>query len=89
MHAERAEHTSKRERKGCCDDETEYLRSDEDQITHSVEWQLKKPIPTQLVGGWLSPNEWHTSDRQTLHYLNYKPPLIVYNLPVRLQTFLF
>jgi hypothetical protein len=89
MHADMAEHSGIREHKGCCDDETEYLKADEDQIVSSFAWQLKRPIPVRIDRTWPEPPEWPSSDRQTLHYLNYKPPLIVCDLPVALQTFLF
>lgn len=87
-HAEMADHTGQMEKRGCCDDETEFLKADEDQIVSYFEWDLKKPVPVLIAAGWPSQMDLHPGDRQIPHYLNYKPPLIVYDLPVRLQTFL-
>lgn len=82
------EESSKNESKGCCNDETEYLKSETDQITSTPEAEVSiNPIllSVLLVALHL---ELSSLDTQSLHYLNYKPPLIVCDLPVRLQTFL-
>lgn len=74
--------------KDCCNDETEYVKVDEEQLTPTVEYNL--PLNPVLISTlFVVLNfELPAFDKQTLHYLNYKPPLIVCDLPVRLQTFL-
>ncbi|MCB0562713.1 MAG: hypothetical protein KDD09_27365, partial [Phaeodactylibacter sp.] len=74
MHAKKSEDNHK---KGCCDDETEYVKSDEDQYIQSLEIELSVPpllfadLPTTFI------LDAPSLDKQSIHYLNYKPPLIV------------
>lgn len=88
MHADMGGHSGDAERKDCCDDETEYLKAEEDQIVSTFEWELKKPVPVLLAACHPMIKAAESAERQLLHYLNYKPPLIVYDLSLRLQTFL-
>jgi hypothetical protein len=73
----------------CCKDKSEFLKNDE-QFTSKI-------TDTELLQKFLSANvlcvilhiDLPSIDKQTLHYLNYKPPLIVCDdMPVSLQTFL-
>ncbi len=84
MHA-----AAQKEQKGCCDDESHFLKHKQEQV-HS-ETELAKapaamalPAPCTAFQGSLP-----SIDKQTIQYLNYKPPLIVCDLSVSLQTFLF
>jgi hypothetical protein len=89
MHGDMAGHSDNEERKDCCDDKTEYLKAEEEQITHTLKWALKKNVFVPSSAAWLPLSS--LGSRQHRHivpYLNYKPPLIVYDLQPRLQTFL-
>ncbi len=78
----------KSDQKGCCDDETEIVKTEEDQIAPTLpEDSTIQPalLATLLVVLQLELPE---IDRQTLDYLNYKPPLLVCDYPSQLQIFL-
>lgn len=79
---------SEKERKDCCDDQTEYLKVEEDQILPSFEIDLQKIIPVITIAYLSKKSMAYIIDRLTTHYLNYKPPLIVCDLSIRFQTFL-
>ena len=75
-------------KKGCCEDESEYVKVEDEQLSSSFQFELhlnQVLIATIFVALQI---ELPSLDSQTIHYLNYKPPLIVCDLPVRLQTFL-
>lgn len=76
------------EKNDCCDDESEIIKLDEE--IEIPQFDLELPEHQQLVAVLLVTADLlsFSSDKKTLHYLNYKPPLIVRNLPVSLQTFL-
>ena len=75
------------DKKGCCDNKAEYLKLDTDQVTTVAKIDLKLPIPQ--INALFTPafDLYSILDTQTLHYLNYKPPLLIFDLPVYLQTF--
>ena len=76
------------ENSNCCDTETDLLNTDADEAEALVEFNLADYpalLAVLLVLTGLSPLE---NDSKTTHYLSYKPPLLVCDLPVRLQTFL-
>ena len=75
------------QKKGCCNDESLFLKHNQEQIQNEVE-RVKAPLPATLFA--LAPvfsSGLFSVDRQTIHYLNYKPPLITRDLPVSLQVF--
>ncbi|NRB47967.1 MAG: hypothetical protein HRU41_09875 [Saprospiraceae bacterium] len=74
--------------KGCCDDETEIIKSEEDQIasTFLQEIALSPSLSANLLV--VLQLERPQLDRQTIHYLNYKPPLLICEHPSELQIFL-
>lgn len=75
-------------KKGCCDDKAEYVKSDDEQLAQSFKIDLElNPVLVSAINVPLS-IELPSIDEHSLHYLNYKPPLIVFDIPVRLQTFL-
>jgi len=77
----------KGEDKDCCKDKTEYLKLDQDQIIPNIDLrQAVFPLIAPVVFTVLSPTVGFY--KKSLHYLNYKPPLLVCDLPVRFQTFL-
>lgn len=74
--------------KGCCDDETEIIKNDEEQIAPTLsEEMLLSPalVATLFVALQM---ELPQLDQRTLHYLNYKPPLLICDHPRELQVFL-
>ena len=81
-------HQDDKESKGCCDNETEYFKSDTDQYAPTTEVEVN--VSPVLLSALLVALQIELSsiDTQSLHYLNYKPPLLVCDLPVSLQTFL-
>ncbi len=87
MHSTEQPHGEKKS-KDCCDDETEYLKSETDQIATASQLEIDV-IPfllSVLIVAFQI--DLPSIDLQSLQYLNYKPPQIVCDLPVRLQTFL-
>ena len=82
MHA-----AAQKEQKGCCDDESHFLKHKQDQV--QSENELVKP-PASIALAAPAPvflTALPAVDKQAVHYLNYKPPLIACDLPVRLQVF--
>lgn len=72
----------------CCDTKSELLKADTEKAEITVDFSLTDyPVllAVLLVLSGVSPVE---SDSKTTHYLSYKPPLLVCDLPVRFQTFL-
>ena len=74
--------------KNCCDTETTFVKVVNEQLEVSLELDVKDYpalFATLVIIIGLVPVE---NDIKTTNYLTYKPPLLVYNLPVSLQTFL-
>lgn len=74
--------------KDCCDNEIAFVKADSEQLTASAELNFEEH--STLLLALLVSIQWEvpTLERTPTPYLNYKPPLIVCDLPVRLQTFL-
>ena len=86
MHSK--DRTDEEEEKDCCDNRTEYCKADEDQLapTFRTAFQLNTNFwPAKLNAYYL---ELVSIEARTFYYLNYKPPLIVWDLPISLQTLL-
>lgn len=76
-----------KEKKGCCDDETEYVKSDEEQLAQSFQIGLKD-FPVLLATIFVALGiELPALDSNTLHYLTYKPPIVFNDISVLLQVF--
>ncbi|MCB0586125.1 MAG: hypothetical protein KDD06_12465 [Phaeodactylibacter sp.] len=76
-----------KEKKGCCNDETEYIKSDEDKVAPSVQGHLKS-FPVLLAAVFVVLDiELPSTDSVTLRYLTYKPPAAFHDLSVLLQVF--
>lgn len=76
------------EKKDCCNDKSEFVKLDIDQeITNFELLNIKLPV---FSGTFLNADLSSLEDVETypVHYLNYKPPLIVCDFPISLQTFL-
>lgn len=72
--------------KDCCDNKTQYLKDDQEQPFQMSYLDLTPDLVAALFV--LLPIDFPETDDQTHHYLTYKPPLIVCDIPVSLQTFL-
>ncbi len=86
-------HSSKKkssceEKKDCCNSESEFIKLDIDQQITSFEFQklLTPTLATILVFSYNLDFSEHESS--PVHFKNYKPPLIVCDYSVSLQTFL-
>lgn len=86
IHAAKANDTAKK-KKDCCKDESDFLKSGHDQ--YAFESGTVDLHFMQAFCAFASPLvKLPAKNKKTVDYLNYKPPLIVCDLPVRLQTFL-
>ncbi|MEL7220741.1 MAG: hypothetical protein AAGJ93_05440 [Bacteroidota bacterium] len=88
MHAMLSGTPDDKEQKGCCDTQMDWLKTDLKQVINSTDqipsFQFEAnltPLPVAITA-----INWHES---THPFTTYKPPLLVYELPIRLQTFLF
>lgn len=72
----------------CCKNTSEYYKLDQDQQLSSFDFKAFA-TPHLIASLWIVLNlELPVIDDKSNDYLNYKPPLIVSDLPVDLQTFL-
>ncbi|HQU57580.1 MAG TPA: hypothetical protein PLU64_00250 [Saprospiraceae bacterium] len=80
--------SSGQHKKGCCDDQTEYLKNMQDQQFQPMELPvLKIPAPrTVLISSYQQ--DAASSASRCIPYLNYKPPLLACDRPVVFQAFL-
>ena len=82
-----AEQAAQQHKSGCCDTAYPFLQLDADQLAAEI---CVLPLDLQVALAVLVPSLQLLSEeeaRRNLHYLNYKPPLLVCDLPVSLQTF--
>lgn len=78
----------KKAMKGCCDTEVDFLQLDADQLAADLPSpNLELPVLLAVLQVALDIYPTTIAPRERPHYLNYKPPLLVSDLPVRLQTF--
>ena len=79
--------SGEKEKKGCCDDETEYVKASDEQVASSFQIDLQV-TPVLLAAIFVVFNiELPALDSNTLHYLTYKPPIVLNDLSVLLQVF--
>lgn len=73
--------------KNCCDDETSYFQDEAEWFAQPGSFHLVKILsPAQLIDySCPAPVVW---EKSSTHYLNYKPPLIAFDRPIRFQQFL-
>ena len=77
----------KKKKKSCCNDETEYVKSDEEQLAQPFRIDLKN-LPVLLAATFLALDfQLPATDSNTLHYLTYKPPIVLNDISVLLQVF--
>lgn len=74
--------------KNCCDDETEYVKIDQEQIHQHFE--IDTSVPPVFLAAFVETFllEHPTNDQASQNYIHYRPPIIVCDQPVVLQTFL-
>jgi hypothetical protein len=87
MHAA-SDQNGEQESKGCCDTENDFVKAENEQLAtemepHLIDYPVLLAVLAVLVG-----LEVVEEDAKTRQFLTYKPPLLVCDLPVRLQTFL-
>lgn len=76
------------EKKGCCEDESELVKPYEDLDVPQFDIELVDYQPLTAVPLVVTDLLTLGFDKKTLHYLNYKPPLIVRSLFVSIGAFL-
>ncbi|MCB9273139.1 MAG: hypothetical protein H6564_03815 [Lewinellaceae bacterium] len=82
------DHQASFKKKGCCDDRTEYFKSDEEQLAQSFGIGGIKDIQLFLPAFFVAFNiKLPAVESHTLHYLTYKPPIVLNGLIVLLQVF--
>ena len=72
----------------CCDDETEYLKADQDLINYSFEVSDTEPLVFLAAFVHSFIDDTLLDKTVPADYTRYKPPLVVYVRQVRLETFL-
>lgn len=73
--------------KGCCSDRSERVQLDvQQEVVSSVDLPSLRPAPLAQAPSIFLQAKLEADVRHP-HFLHYKPPLIVYDLPVALQTF--
>ena len=89
MHgSEKHNHDDNQKKKGCCDDKAELVKLDQEFQTESFQIQLQNdPIFLGIISLALRLTSLE-EDTSLPHFLNYKPPLLVCDFTVSLQTFL-
>jgi hypothetical protein len=75
------------EPQGCCDDTTDYVKSETDQLIQQLSLDLESQIALLNIAIFSATIQLLPITKQSVQYLNYKPPLIICDLPVELQTF--
>ena len=79
--------SGEKEKKDCCDDKTEYVKATDEQIAPSFQIDLQY-APALVAAIFVVFNiERPALDSNTLHYLSYKPPIVLNDLSVLLQVF--
>ncbi|MEZ4848219.1 MAG: hypothetical protein R3B93_06300 [Bacteroidia bacterium] len=81
-------HNNGLKKKDCCSDKLEYIKSEQELQSQVPEIEIvNNPILLGLISLVLK-IELPDESVALPHFLNYKPPLLVWNLPLSLQTFL-
>jgi len=88
MHTQGNDHEKPVEKKGCCDDETHFVKLPVEQEAQTFQVELLTDFLLTALIPPTSESLGIESDRKFSPYLNYKPPLIICDVQTRLQTFL-
>jgi len=73
--------------KNCCDDRVNYLKDDQEAMVQLPSLIANSQVAFVLLAVRILPAT--QTDRRSIQYYNYKPPLIVCDRSLVLQTFLF
>lgn len=76
------------EDKNCCNNESEYLKADQDLINYSFEVEQVKPLLFLAAYAYAFLESPSFDQEASINYTHYRPPIIVYDRQVHLQTFL-
>ena len=74
--------------KGCCDDQSELLKSDQDQWFHSLDYDQTQSLDFLACPVYIQDYSADNLAQVNPHYLNYRPPLLLYNRSAFLQRWL-
>ncbi len=85
MHQAMGEQQKKDHEKGCCDDQSSLFKLDQPQSFELPALDLNPAFLTALVSSSFSAVP--SPDEHPTHFLTYKPPPLVCDRPVLLQTF--
>ncbi|WP_020537434.1 HYC_CC_PP family protein [Lewinella cohaerens] len=76
------------DKKDCCDTQTDFLKVEDAQLSTLADLLIVDTPAFLAVLFFFLPFEVIAADTKTRHDLHYKPPLLVCDLSVSLQTFL-
>ena len=79
---------SKDKSKGCCDDETEIIKTDHEKVNYSFELdpELSSIFFQAFVTSFFY-NEPEVAEKN-INFRTYRPPIIIHDLPIELQSIL-
>ena len=87
MHADMNQN-SKDKSKGCCDDETEIIKADQEKVNYSFEIETEiSPVFLQAFVTSFFYNEPEIAEENS-DFRTYRPPIIIHDLPIELQSIL-
>ena len=76
------------EEDGCCHNESHFFKTDEPQQVQDFHFKTFKKLDTYTAAVIFQHITLPIFDKYSFEYINYSPPPIVFDLQVRLQTFL-
>lgn len=74
--------------KGCCQDETEIIQLSTDLSLPTTTHEFAPELFVAIIQHFVPNNLFDYGDKTLSKYLNYKPPLILKDIPVLIQSFL-
>lgn len=72
----------------CCDNETEYVKAEQDLINYSLEINDTAPLDFLASFAVVFLEAPAPETTKLVTYTKYRPPILVYDRPVLFQTFL-
>lgn len=74
--------------KGCCQDETEYIQIDTELTLPATAHEFTPEQFVAVLQYCILNNLFNAETKTSAKYLNYKPPLLLRDIPVLIQSFL-
>jgi len=74
--------------KGCCHDETEIIQLDTELSLPATTHEFAPELFVAIIHYFVFNSSLGHEDKSSSKYLNYKPPLILKDIPVLIQSFL-